>query len=244
MGNLYSWFGWSSHFHDFKDWQKVMRGKSIHWYKDEIKGNKKYLPGILFIILTVSVLLSSTMVIYPSIVVKAQQPTGSIPTVTGTPPGPIVTVYTDQNIIGVFDGPSSYLYEQIGILVSGESAPALAYSVEGDWIQIIYMGVEGGKGWVYAPYVSISPGALPKVANPPTSTPRTTPTLDPTYVAAFGVQLEPTHLPTFTQPQPLKFPTYTPSTMGNSSSPAGLYILGLIIIGLLGALITLIRGNR
>ena len=128
--------------------------------------------------------------------------------------------------------------------MSGESAPALAYSADGNWIQIIYLGVTGGKGWVYAPYVSISPGSLQKIPNPPTSTPRTTPTLDPTYVAAFGLQLEPTHLPTFTVPAPLNVPTFTQSSPGNSQSPAGFLILGLILIGFIGALITMVRGSR
>jgi hypothetical protein len=201
-------------------------------------------PGIFLSLTIVFLILSGGLTIIPLNNVGAQQPTGSIPTVTGTPPGPVVTVYTDQNIIGVFNGPSSYLYEQIGILVSGERAPALAYSAEGDWIQIVYLGVSTRKGWVYAPYVSISPGSLPIIANPPTSTPRTTPTLDPTYVAAFGVQLEPTHLPTFTKPQPINLPTFTQSTATNPNSPTGLFILGLFIIGVLGALITLIRGNR
>ena len=83
--------------------------------------------------------------------VYAQQPTGSIATVTGTPPGPVVTVYSDQNEIGVFSGPSFDTYAQIGILLSGEKAPALGYSIDGKWIEIVYMGVPGGRGWIYAP---------------------------------------------------------------------------------------------
>jgi hypothetical protein len=174
----------------------------------------------------------------------AQQPTGSIPTVTGTPAGPFVTVNSDQDLIGVFVGPSSYNYEQIGILSAGEKAPALGYSLDGNWIEIVYVGVPGGKGWVYAPLVSISPGALPDIASPPTATPRTTPTLDPTYVAAFGLQLEPTHLPTFTAPPPLKLSTFAPDTGTGSKVPFGFIVLGLALIGILGAVISFLRGNR
>jgi hypothetical protein len=176
--------------------------------------------------------------------VFAQQPTGSIPTVTGTPSGPVVTVYSDQLFIDVFSGPSSYNYDRIGVLASGEKAPALGYSQDGNWIEIVYMGVPNGKGWIYGPFVSISPGSLPKLAAPPTAVPLTTPTLDPTSVAAFGLQLEPTHLPTFTPPAPLKLPTFPPDMSSGSKVPFGLVILILALIGVLGAVISFLRGNR
>jgi hypothetical protein len=176
--------------------------------------------------------------------VYAQQPTGSIPTVTGTPTGPYVTVYSDQSLVDVYAGPSSYNYDRIGILAAGEKAPALGYSQDGNWIEIVYLGVPGGKGWVYGPFVSISPGILPKLVAPPTAAPRTTPTLDPTYVAAFGLQLEPTHLPTFTPPPPLQLPTFAPDTSSGTKLPFGLIIFILALIGILGAMISFLRGNR
>jgi hypothetical protein len=180
----------------------------------------------------------------PIVKVHAQQPTGSVPTVTGTPTGPVVTVYSDQLFIDVFAGPSSYNYNRIGVLASGEKAPALGYSQDGSWIEIVYMGVPTGKGWVYGPFVSISPGSLPKVAAPPTAAPLTTPTLDPTSVAAFGLQLEPTRLPTFTPPAPLKLPTFAPDTSSGTKVPFGFVILILALIGILGAVISFLRGNR
>jgi hypothetical protein len=180
----------------------------------------------------------------PSGKVYAQQPTGSIPTVTGTPTGPTVTVYSDQLFIEVYAGPSSYDYDRIGILASGEKAPALGYSRDRNWIEIIYLGVPGGKGWVYGPFVSISPGSLPELAAPPTPAPLTTPTLDPTYVAAFGLQLEPTHLPTFTPPPPLELATFVPDTSSGTKVPFGFVILVLALVGILGAVISFIRGNR
>ena len=190
--------------------------------------------------------LMSTLVLFslPTGAVYAQQPTGSIPTVTGTPAGPYVTVYSDQNLIDVYAGPSSYNYDRIGILASGEKAPALGYSADGNWIEIEYLGVPSSKGWIYAPLVSISPGTLPKLAAPPTAAPRTTPTIDPTYVAAFGLQLEPTRLPTFTPPPPLKLPTFAPDTGTGSKVPFGFIILSLALIGILGAVISFLRGNR
>ena len=190
--------------------------------------------------------LMTTLVLFslPAGEVYAQQPTGSIPTVTGTPTGPHITVYSDQLFIYVYAGPSSYNYDRIGILASGEKAPAIGYSQDGNWIEIVYMGVPGGKGWIYATFVSISPGSLPKITAPPTGTPRTTPTLDPTYVAAFGLQLEPTHLPTFTPPSPLKLPTFAPEASSGTKLPYGFIILGLALIGILGAVISFLRGNR
>ena len=180
----------------------------------------------------------------PTRSVYAQQPTGSIPTVTGTPAGPYVTVYSDQPFIDVYAGPSSYNYDRIGVLASGEKAPALGYSQDGNWIEIIYYGVPDNTGWIYGPFVAISPGSLPKLVAPATATPRTTPTLDPTYVAAYGLQLEPTHLPTFTSPAPLKLPTFPPNTSSGSKVPFGFVILTLALIGILGAVISFLRGNR
>ena len=83
--------------------------------------------------------------------VLAQQPTGSIPTVTGTPAGPIVTVVSDlQQVIRVYAGPSSFDYPPIGVLLGNETAPALGVRETGtDWIQIYYAGVPGSVGWVY-----------------------------------------------------------------------------------------------
>jgi hypothetical protein len=174
----------------------------------------------------------------------AQQPTGSIPTVTGTPSGPYITVYSDQLFIDVFAGPNSYDYDRIGILASGEKVPALGYSMDRNWIEIIYEGVPGGKGWVYGPFVAISPGSLPEIPAPPTAAPRTTPTIDPTYVAAFGLQLEPTHLPTFTPPPPLEVPTFVPDTSSAVKVPFGLVILIFAMVGIFGAVISFLRGNR
>lgn len=177
--------------------------------------------------------------------VFAQQPTGSIPTVTGTAEGPMVTVYSDRDIIEVYAGPSSYLYQPIGILIAGERAPALGYSPDKEWLQIVYRGVPGGVGWIYAPYVSLSPGfSLPVLKAPPTAMPRTTPTIDPTRAAEFGLQQIPERLPTFTQPAPLKVPEFESSGGRRPGAPVGLIILLLALLGVLGAVISFVRGDR
>ncbi len=174
---------------------------------------------------------------------SAQQPTGNVPTVTGTPGGPIITV-TSPDGANVRSGPSSYDYPySIGWLVPGETAPALGKSPGQEWIQIIYLGAPGGVGWVYASLVSLSPGFLPIVEPPPTATPRTTPTINPTYAAAFQVQTTATRLPTFTPPPPMATLNFEPSTTSGPSIPMGFVILGLALVGILGAVISFLRGR-
>jgi hypothetical protein len=175
--------------------------------------------------------------------VAAQQPTGSVPTVTGTPIGPTIKVtYAEQ--INVRSGPSSYIYTAIGVLLSGETAPALGRSPGGDWIQIRYEGVPGNTGWVYAPLVGLSANAnLAIVEPPPSPTPATTPTIDPTLAAAFIPQFTPTRLPTFTPPGILVIPTYESAKPEAGGVPLGLIIVLLVLIGGFGALISFLRGR-
>jgi len=173
--------------------------------------------------------------------VFAQQPTGSVPTVTGTPAGPYITVVNADGA-NVRAGPSSIYYEKIGpSLIDGQVVPALGRSAGGDWIQIYYPGVPGNVGWVYAPLVVLSPGYLPIVEPPPTSTPRVTPVIDPTLLAAFASTGNPTPLPTFTPPPAMEIPSYPNDATGMPKLPMGLVIFGLAFIGLFGALITLLR---
>lgn len=176
--------------------------------------------------------------------VSAQQPTGSIPTVTGTPRGPYVTVNLDVDFVNVRSGPSEYFYPKIGILMRGQSAPALGRSPDGAWIKIYYLGVPGNSGWIYAPNVSlISPGFLPMVEAPPTPTPPATPTINPTLEAAYIMPQTPTRLPTFTQPAPLENLIFPESGERNSNIPSGLIVLSLVIMGGLVATFSVLRGK-
>ena len=180
--------------------------------------------------------------------VLAQQPTGKIPTVTGTPEGPVVTV--DQSIPGglirVYAGPSSFDYPSIGVLLVHEAAPALGRA-DGreDWIQIRYPGVPNSIGWIYGPYVKLSPGALlPLIEVPATPTPFSTPTINPTLESAFIGQQTPTRLPTFTPPAPLDLPSFNDSPdVAPTNIPTGLLILSLGLFGFFGAVISYLRGR-
>lgn len=178
-------------------------------------------------------------------IAKAQQPTGSVPTVTGTVSGPFVTVYADLQQIDVYAGPSTYLYPAVGVLLASQSVPALGRGVDQDWIQVFYPGVPGSTAWVYAPYVRISPGArLSIVDAPPTPTPFSTPTIDPTLAAAFIAPETPTRLPTFTPPAQLVVPTFVDEDQNRTNRiPIGLLVFSLGFIGALGALISYLRGR-
>ena len=176
-------------------------------------------------------------------IAQAQQPTGSVPTVTGTPSGAIVTVFQDLPFVNVRSGPSSYFYPRVGILLSNQSAPALGRSPGGDWIMIGYVGAPGNVGWIYSPNVSLlSQTFLPVVDAPPTPTPLATPTIDPTLAAAFIIPETPTRLPTFTPPAPLDIPLFVDESAASANRfPMGLAIFSLGVIGLVGALISMVR---
>jgi len=200
----------------------------------------------LFIALIIGMLLLG-LLNQPQPIAFAQQPTGSIPTVTGTPPGPTVKVDPSFDYIDVYAGPSSFDYPAIGILLKNEVAPALGRARDRvEWIQIYYPGVPGSKGWVYGLYVGLSPGAfLPFIDIPPTPTPLSTPTIDPVLEAAFIGQQTPTRLPTFTPPPPLELPSFNePNATGTSPNiPVGLLILSLGLFGFFGAVISYLRGR-
>ena len=177
--------------------------------------------------------------------VVAQQPTGSVPTVTGTVSGPVVTVYADLAQVDLYAGPSTYLYPAVGVLLAGQSAPALGRGPEPDWIQVFYPGVPGSKAWVYAPYVRISPGSrLQVIEAPPTPTPFSTPTIDPTLAAAFIAPETPTRLPTFTPPAEFIIPTFVEEAQDETNRiPVGLVIFSLGFMGAMGVLISFLRGR-
>lgn len=170
-----------------------------------------------------------------------QIPTVAIPTVTSSPAGATITVLMDQDQINVRGGPGTD-YPVVGVLIAGQQVPATGRSVGGDWIQITYVGGPSGFAWVYSPLVDVS-GSLRVIEPPPTPTPRTTPTVDPTLAAQFIVEIPPTRLPTFTAPPPLILPTFSPedTSSGTGGVPTGLVIIGMGVVGLFGIVITILR---
>jgi hypothetical protein len=175
----------------------------------------------------------------------AQVPTGSIPTVTGTPLGGLAIVLdNEQGFVNVRSGPGTVGYEIVGVLVSGQQVPALGRSPGGDWIQIAYPGVPGGVAWIWVDLVDVR-GTVPVVEPPPTPTPAVTPTIDPTLAAQFLVEIPPTRLPTYTAPPPISMPTFPAESPVTEPSrvPMGLIIVGLGVVGIFGFLISLLRGR-
>jgi len=174
---------------------------------------------------------------------REQQPTVSIPTVTGTPTGPIAIVYADpEEQINVRSGPGTD-YPRVGVLLNRQRVPALGKTAAGNWVQILYLGVEEGVAWVYAPLVRIEGGDLPIVEPPPTPTPRVTPTIDPTLAAQFVLQAAPTRLPTYTPPAPLVIPTFSVENrnLGTGGIPIGFVIISLAVFGVFGLLLAFMR---
>jgi hypothetical protein len=173
----------------------------------------------------------------------AQQPTVSVPTATGTPPGPMATVYGNLAQVPVLSGPGPS-FPAIGILIQNQTVPAYGTTFGGDWVQIGYSGVEGGRGWVYHSFVSVDQN-LPQVTPPATPTPQVTPTLDPTLAARFVLEVTPTQMATFTVPPPIIISTYAEqdNDFAGGNVPVGFLIIGLAVVGFFGTLLSFLRGR-
>lgn len=172
--------------------------------------------------------------------VRAQQSTGSVPTVTGTPKGPIASlkIGLSEDHANIRSGPST-LYDAIGIVYVGTSIPVLGKSIGGDWLLVEYPGVPGGTGWVWALYMDVTPGEIPVVAMPPSPQPKVTFTIDPTMASQFITTPLSTRLPTFTPPPALVLPTYeTSETQIFAGVPIGFIILILLGLGIITSLFT------
>jgi len=172
-----------------------------------------------------------------------QQPTVDVPTVTGTPSGPIAIVYSDpEEQINVRSGPGTD-YPRVGVLLNRQEVPAIGRTVAGDWVQIVYVGVDDGIAWVYAPLVRVIGDELPIAEPPSTPTPRVTPTIDPTLASQFVVRPLGTRMPTFTPPPAMVIPTFPPevTTTGTGGVPIGFVIIGLAVFGFLGLIVSILR---
>ena len=160
----------------------------------------------------------------------------------------MVSVDPSLEQIDVYAGPSSHNYPAIGVLLTGIKVPALGRAREdNDWIMIRYEGVPGSVGWVYALYVSLTGVVgnltLPLVDSPPTPTPATTPQINPTLAARYVPTSAATRLATFTAPAPLAIPTFADQTQRSNRIPIGLLIFIFAAVGVLGTIISFMRGR-
>ena len=153
----------------------------------------------------------------------------------------ITVTYTEQ--INVRNGPSTVLYDVIGNMQPGETAKALGVSPGRDWVQIAFPSAPGGVAWVHTSLISLSAGNLQIIEPPPTATPRTTPTIDPTLAAAYVFEPTVTRMPTFTPPPSLEIPEFTALPTSNSKNgvPMGAFVIGSGVLGILGYLVSLLR---
>ena len=205
--------------------------------------NRSVVPIGVFLIIVI--FLGLSLITPVNAFSSGQMPTGVIPTVTSTPRGPYVIVNAltvNDTQINVRAGPSA-LTEKVGVLLIDQEANAVGRY--GDWIQIEYVGGPDGKAWVFGNYVTLFGGTPPLVEPPPTSTPKTTQTIDPTLAAQFLITPDATRLPTFTEPPPLEIPTYSVDTGGGEIGgvPMGLIIVGLGALGAFLGVIALISGR-
>ena len=177
---------------------------------------KHWMAGILGICLGIAFLTPNQVVAFQ----EASTPTGIFITVT----------YTDP--MNVRNGPGTF-YDIIGQIFPGDQYPALGISPGREWIQISYAQGQGGIGWVYSAYVSVSGGELTVVEPPPTPIPLITNTIDPTLAAAFNTQPTATRMPTFTPPPPLTIVQFTEEAVSPRPRIRSGYFIA--VLGLLGA---------
>lgn len=198
--------------------------------------NKYLVISLIFLFALFIFIYHSTIAVNAA--VENQISTISIPTVTGTSTGPLITVRPSQNesSINVRSGPN-VLYSKVGVLLVGQTVEAVGISPGGEWIQILYPGIPGGKAWVFALYVT-DPGPLPVLEPPSSPTPQYTATIDPTLAAQFVVTEQPTRLPTYTEAAPIVIPTF--DTIVPNQLPGGIPVgLIIVILGVIGILLAL-----
>ena len=198
------------------------------------KMNQHWFKAALWIALS-AVFIACVLGVSPRTEVLAQEPT---PTSSDV----FITV-TNIDQVNIRSGPSTVLYDIIGYMQPGETAKALGVSPGRDWVQIVFPSGPGGVGWIYTSLISISPGNLQVVEPPPTPTPLTTPTIDPTLEAAYIFEPTVTRMPTFTPPAPLEIPRFTamPPTNAKNGVPIGAFVLTTGVLGVLGYLVSLLR---
>src|SRR5258708_26917783 len=105
---------------------------------------------------------------------------------TDTPPPNRVEIFQDVNVRG---GPCT-CYDQVGVLLPGQTSAIIGRNPEGTWYEIEYVGGPDGIGWVFKDLVRV----IGDVNRIPTVIPPPTPTLPPTTTPLPGVTAGP-HLP-------------------------------------------------
>ena len=169
---------------------------------------------------------------------------------TPTPEGPRVEVLDGEGV-NVRAGPSQVFDPPVGRLVPGQSAQILGKvnSAQYVWLKIVYFGGPDNIGWVAA-----LPGAVQITGDlesvPVVSEVPPTPTVPATPTIPFGqITITPANanrLPTFTPPAIIPRPTLLPEqgiAPNGGAFPPALAILGLFVLGVLLAGVSVVRGR-
>ena len=165
--------------------------------------------------------------------------------VTETPPPNRVEIFQDVNVRA---GPCT-CYDQVGVLLPGQTSAIIGRNPEGTWYEIEYIGGPDGIGWVFKDLVRVigDVNSMPTVLPPPTPTlpPTTTPLPGTTQGPDFISTATPpaNRLPTFTPPAAVAQPTLLPAqgiSSGGAFPPAVLIIV-LFVLGTLGIMLSLLR---
>jgi hypothetical protein len=157
---------------------------------------------------------------------------------TATFGGPTVLASEQVNVRA---GPGTN-YDQVGVLIPGQTAPAIGRSPGNEWIQIEYPGGPGNRAWVFAPLVSIRAGTIEDLTpaeTPPPPTAPPTPTFDTSLVTP-GTS-EPTRMPTFTAAAPVVQATFEAPDLGGGGFPPAIAIIGLFVIGVFAGVVAVLR---
>lgn len=159
---------------------------------------------------------------------------------TATVGGPYIYVPEKVN---VRTGPATY-FDQVGVLVAGQMAPALGRTEIGEWIQVEYPGAPGSQGWIYAPLVTVRDAELmdlPVVVVPATPTLSLSTTLIYDTESGGPATAAATRLPTFTPAPRIEIPTFAPEALGPVRVPPIYYIGGLLALSLVFAIIAVMQ---
>jgi hypothetical protein len=202
---------------------------------------------IAFLVIMVGIIIFPRIIAQADVHAQDVNPTSTkvILTVTGTPIGTYIVVNSDNDQINVRECPNATTCSKVGVLLAGQKVPAKGRTEGGEWIEIVYPGVPTGLAWVHSSLVSLYGGSLPVVEPPATPTPAMTSTINPTLAAQFIVTIQPSRLPTFTQPAPLSIPTFEPDTSNTVTAkvPVGMLIVGLLALGIFGSLLSVLQGR-
>ena len=152
---------------------------------------------------------------------------------------------TDVNVRG---GPGTD-YDRVGTLVKGQSGAILGQTQMGPylWLKIVYVGGPDNTGWVSSDVVRVVGDltAAPTLEAPPTPTLPPLPTSAITVTVAATTTVTTAAAPTFTPAPPVVRPTLLPvqGVREGGGFPPAVFIIGLLVLGVFGGLISLLRGR-